>query len=74
VNDPALVARIVRAREILKQEFVTDEDIWRLEKQGAFTDLPPTGDPTAEGARGTRDPSVPPPPAPAGAPPPPPKK
>lgn len=34
VDDPALVAKIQRAREILRQEFVTDEDIWRLEREG----------------------------------------
>jgi hypothetical protein len=40
VRDPVLVAKIKRARELLGQEFVTDEDIWALERQGAFDDLP----------------------------------
>ena len=41
VTDPLLRARIVRARERLGKAFVTDEDLWRLEKEGAFDDLPP---------------------------------
>lgn len=39
VKDPALLARIKRARELLGQEFVTDEDLWRLEREGRFADL-----------------------------------
>ncbi|MBE7449422.1 MAG: hypothetical protein HS111_11135 [Kofleriaceae bacterium] len=77
VLDPALVARIKRAREVLRKEYVTDEDLWRLEKEGAFADLPPTAPPTGEGTPGDRPmppppPPVPPPPRP-GTPPPPPK-
>jgi L,D-transpeptidase-like protein len=47
VNDPALLAKIKRARELLRQEFVTDEDIWRLEREGKFSDLaaPPNAGP-----------------------------
>jgi hypothetical protein len=40
VRDPAMTARILRARELLGQAFVTDEDLWALERQGAFEDLP----------------------------------
>lgn len=39
VYDPVLVAKIKRARELLGQEFVTDEDLWRLEREGKLTDL-----------------------------------
>lgn len=39
VRDPVLLAKIKRARELLKQEFVTDEDLWRLEREGKFADL-----------------------------------
>jgi hypothetical protein len=39
VNDPALKARIVRARQLLNKEVVTDEDIWRLEREGQLSDL-----------------------------------
>lgn len=39
VTDPVLLARIKRARELLRQEFVTDEDIFRLEREGRFADL-----------------------------------
>jgi hypothetical protein len=49
VDDPQLVAKIKRARELLHQEFVTDEDIWRLEREGKLADLgarpsPPEGE------------------------------
>jgi hypothetical protein len=50
VNDPLLKAKILRARELLKQAYVTDEDLIRLGARGAFDDLvqqaagaPPTG-------------------------------
>jgi hypothetical protein len=39
VIDPLLKAKILRARELLHQEFVTDEDIYRLQGEGAFDDL-----------------------------------
>jgi hypothetical protein len=39
VTDPELYAKILRAREILGQQYVTDEDIWRLQRQGRFSDL-----------------------------------
>jgi hypothetical protein len=39
VKDPELLAKVKRARELLKQEYVTDEDIFRLEREGRFADL-----------------------------------
>ena len=34
VEDPAMILKIRRAMEILKQETVSQEDIWRLEREG----------------------------------------
>jgi hypothetical protein len=34
VNDPQLVAKIVAAQRILGRSSVTDEDLWRLEREG----------------------------------------
>lgn len=45
VTDPVLLAKIKRARELLKQPYVTDEDIWRLEREGKFADLKLDGGP-----------------------------
>jgi hypothetical protein len=39
VKDPLLLAKIKKARELLGQEFVTDEDLWRLEREGRFAGL-----------------------------------
>lgn len=39
VMDAFLKAKIVRARELLHQEFVTDEDLDRLDREGRFDDL-----------------------------------
>ncbi|MCY1073464.1 hypothetical protein [Archangium lansingense] len=39
ITNPVLLAKVKRARELLKQEFVTDEDIFRLEREGKFADL-----------------------------------
>lgn len=39
VRDPVLTAKIIRARELLDKKFVTDEEIWALERDGAFDDL-----------------------------------
>jgi len=49
VKDPMLAAKILEARRILGKEFVTDEEIWALERQGRFeglqpVDLAPTDD------------------------------
>jgi hypothetical protein len=61
VTDPLLKAKILRARELLGQAYVTDEDIWRLDRQGAFANL------TVAPAASTDPPAPPParPPAPA---------
>jgi hypothetical protein len=48
VIDPALKARIVAAREILGKDTISDEDLWQLERQGRFADLPPASDPARE--------------------------
>ncbi|HEX5752729.1 MAG TPA: hypothetical protein VFZ09_41375 [Archangium sp.] len=39
ISDPVLLAKVKRARELLQQEFVTDEDIFRLEREGKFAGL-----------------------------------
>jgi hypothetical protein len=39
VVDPTLKARILRTRELLGKELVTDEDIWRLEREGRLDGL-----------------------------------
>jgi hypothetical protein len=39
IGDPLLKAKIVRAREILARPYVTDEDLWKLEREGMFQDL-----------------------------------
>lgn len=39
ITDPVLMAKVKKARELLGQPFVTDEDLWRLEREGRFNDL-----------------------------------
>jgi len=39
VRDPLLVAKIQRARELLRRDLVTDEDLWTLERDGRFEGL-----------------------------------
>ncbi|MFP2904334.1 hypothetical protein ACLESD_04530 [Pyxidicoccus sp. 3LFB2] len=39
ITDPVLMAKVKKARELLGQPFVTDEDLWRLEREGRFDDL-----------------------------------
>lgn len=39
ITDPVLLAKVKRAREFLHQDYVTDEDIFRLEREGRFADL-----------------------------------
>ncbi len=39
ITDPVLLAKVKRARELLKQQYVTDEDILRLDREGKFADL-----------------------------------
>ncbi len=41
VNDPMMAAKIKAAMEILGKQYVTDEDIWALERQGKFKGLKP---------------------------------
>jgi hypothetical protein len=67
VLDPVLRAKILRARELLARQFVTDEDIWRLEREGLMTDL------VIEPAAPPREPPPRRPPAPPPPPPPPPR-
>ncbi|MBI5482442.1 MAG: PKD domain-containing protein [Deltaproteobacteria bacterium] len=38
-TDPVKVAKILEAQRILGKELVTDEDLWRLEREGQFADL-----------------------------------
>ncbi len=42
VADPNLEAKIRAAREILHQDVVTDDDLWRLEREGKFANLTTT--------------------------------
>lgn len=39
VRDAGLKARILKARELLRREYVTDEDLLRLEREGRFAGL-----------------------------------
>jgi hypothetical protein len=39
ITDPVLMAKVKKARELLGQPFVTDEDLWRLEREGRLDDL-----------------------------------
>jgi len=39
VYDNVLQAKILAARRLLGKEFVTDEDLWQLEREGKFKDL-----------------------------------
>ncbi|HYH98272.1 PKD domain-containing protein [Hyalangium sp.] len=39
VADPLLKAKIVAARKILNRPYVTDEDLWALERQGKFAEI-----------------------------------
>jgi hypothetical protein len=50
VIDPALKAWIVAAREILGKDTVSDEELWQLERQGRFADLPASSDPAVSPA------------------------
>jgi hypothetical protein len=60
VTDPNLEAKIRAAREILHQEVVTDDDLWRLEREGQFANL------SNIAAEGKRVPANAAPPAPPG--------
>jgi hypothetical protein len=39
ISDPVLLAKVKMAREVLHRDFVTDEDIWMLERAGQFDGL-----------------------------------
>ena len=39
ISDPLLVAKVKMAREVLHRDYVTDEDIWTLERAGQFAGL-----------------------------------
>jgi adenine-specific DNA methylase len=39
ISDPVLLAKVKMAREILHRDYVTDEDIGRLERAGHFEHL-----------------------------------
>ena len=39
ISDPVFVAKVKMAREVLHREYVTDEDIWALERAGQFDGL-----------------------------------
>jgi hypothetical protein len=39
ISDPTLVAKVKIAREVLHREYVTDEDLWALERAGHFDGL-----------------------------------
>jgi len=69
IRDPALLARVIRARELLGKPYVTDEEIWALERRGAFDDLPPTGQVTPPSSTPTYGDLPPHPPRPGEPPP-----
>lgn len=41
VTDGLLAAKILKAKEVLGKETVTDEDLWEFERQGVFAGLAP---------------------------------
>ena len=45
VDDPSMVAKILRAREILEKDYVTDEDMMALQRKGVFDDFKPAPSP-----------------------------
>jgi hypothetical protein len=49
VTDPLLAAKILEAQRILGQEYVSQEDLWRLERTGAFEGLEPVPNLTTSG-------------------------
>jgi hypothetical protein len=56
VVDPLLKAKILRAREVLGKPYVTDEDIWRLEREGLMNNLQ-VGPPEPQPPRPPRPPA-----------------
>ncbi len=41
VTDPLLTRKIIRARALLGRDYVSDEDIWRLQREGKLDDIEP---------------------------------
>jgi hypothetical protein len=39
VEDPLLKAKILEARKLLNRPYVTDEDLWQLQREGKFAEL-----------------------------------
>ncbi|ATB35309.1 hypothetical protein CYFUS_000721 [Cystobacter fuscus] len=56
ITNPVLLAKVKRARELLHQEFVTDEDLLRLEREGRFADLQASAPPPAKAQPPARNP------------------
>jgi hypothetical protein len=50
VFDPLLKQKIILARQMLGKDVVNDEDLWRLEREGAFANLKVTPEETAAAA------------------------
>ncbi|MDY7231465.1 hypothetical protein [Hyalangium rubrum] len=68
VTDPLFKAKILEARKLLNRPYVTDEDLWALERQGKFAELEARfqatqGQTTAPDGRDavSKDPGPPPP-------------
>jgi hypothetical protein len=68
VMDPVLKQKILAARRILNTPYVTDEDLFRLEREGKFADLPPLPPqpPPSRSAEKQPPEPGPPPPGPTG--------
>jgi hypothetical protein len=54
VQDPLLKEKILAARKILNRPYVTDEDIWALQRQGKFAEL----EAKYQAAQGQKPPAV----------------
>ncbi len=74
VVDPLFKEKILAARKILNRPYVTDEDIWRLQREGRFAELEarfraePAPQPLADGHEAPKAPTEPPPPGPTSTP------
>jgi hypothetical protein len=67
VSDPVLKAKIMAARKLLNRPYVTDEDLWALERQGKFAEInarfqneQASAQPDDKPAKPTKDPGPPP--------------
>jgi hypothetical protein len=70
VIDPLLKQKIILARQLLGKDFVTDEDIWQLDREGAFANLkvsPEQAAAAAAAAKAAAANTPPPPPSPPAA-------